>query len=48
MKSSEIEANEDKDKEHFLKVVRSYVLSFTSIVCGITNRKKGLHAQILI
>ena len=36
-------ANENKDKEHFLKVVRN--LSPMSSVLNIANRKKGLHAQ---
>ena len=33
--------NENKDKEHFLKVVRSTTLSPTSTVLSIANKKKG-------
>ena len=41
-------ANENKDKEHFLKVVQSTTLSHTSTILSIANSKNGLHAQIPI
>ena len=41
-------ANDNKDKEYFLKIVWSTALSPTSTVLSISNRKKGLHTHIPI